>query len=100
MIEGSIASFSSISRTLGPTTSVANRLTGDKSVAHDNRIILRVADEAGEQKNRLPASLSMSSSSVKVCKEFNWDSDGQDMEMARREMLQWVLRIAKPVDFV
>lgn len=22
---------------------------------------------------------------MKVCKEFNWDADGRDMEMARRE---------------
>ena len=37
------------------------------------------------ERNSIPASLSISSSSVKVCKEFNWDADGRDMEMVRRE---------------
>ena len=35
--------------------------------------------------NNVPDSLSISSSFVKVCKEFNWDIDDRDMEMARRE---------------
>lgn len=36
-------------------------------------------------RNNVPDSLSISSSSVKVCKEFNWDVDGRDMERARCE---------------
>ncbi len=36
-------------------------------------------------RNNVPDSLSISSSSVKVCKEFNWDVDDRDMEKARRK---------------
>lgn len=36
-------------------------------------------------RSNVPDSLSISSSSVKMCKEFNWDVDDRDMERARRE---------------
>ena len=36
-------------------------------------------------RNNVPDSLSIFSSSVKVCKEFNWDVDDRDMEKARCE---------------
>ena len=55
--DGSIISLSSISRTFGPTTSVANRLTKEKisripTPHYCNRIMLCIADETGGYKKR------------------------------------------------
>lgn len=77
MISGSIISFSSISRTLGPTTSVAKRRTKECQ-----------ATSSKLQLGGLPDSCSISSSSVKVSNEFNLPSDRAtlDVEKARHAL--------------
>lgn len=74
MMSGSIISFSSISRTLGPTTSDAKR-----------RTIVCQTSSSEMQLGGSPDSCSISSSSVKVSNEFNLPSDRAtfDVEKAR-----------------
>lgn len=64
MIEGSIFSLSSISRTLGPTTSTAKRRTGECVVGGEYR----------GRETYIPDSLSICSSSVKLSNDVGTEA--------------------------